>query len=112
VVTASQRDLLWEDCRNSLAIARLLVKEDRPQGFVATSCRLAVEAACRAALEQAGLVYRGDLEEGLARLGAPRDLWNAARYETGAERLAAAETAVAWMAVYLRRGAPERSWGF
>ena len=48
-------DELWDHCRNSLGIARLLHHEGRPEPLVSTACRLAVETACRAALEQVGL---------------------------------------------------------
>jgi hypothetical protein len=107
----SRRDSLWEDCRNSLGIARLLVQERRPEALLATACRVAVESACRAALEQRGTVYDGDLEGALGRLGAPVEL-GSGHGVRGAERLAEAEKAVAWMADRLRREAPERTWGF
>jgi len=106
------RDELWERCRNSLGIARLLVQERRPQALVITSCALAAELACRAALEQAGLDFNGDLGRGLARLGAPEGLYGAGHAGSGAEYLAAAEQAVAWVAGRLRREAPERPWGY
>lgn len=105
-------DGLWEHCRNSLGIARLLHHEGRPEALVATACRLAVETACRAALEQVGLDYDGDLELALARLGAPRDVWELQQDGPAARRLAAAERAVAWFASYLRHAAPGRSWGY
>lgn len=105
-------DGLWEHCRNSLGIARLLHHEGRPEPLVATACRLAVETACRAALEQVGLDYDGDLELALARLGAPRDVWELQQDGPAARRLAAAERAVAWFASYLRHAAPGRSWGY
>ena len=47
-----QRDALWEQCRNSLGIARLLAQEGRPRALVETACRTAVESACRAGLAQ------------------------------------------------------------
>src|SRR5215471_12694789 len=96
-VPDSRRDLLWEDCRNSLGIARLLVQERRPEALVATACRMALENACRAALDQRGLRYDGELRETLAILGAPPGMGalDAAR---GAQRLADAERAVAWLA--------------
>lgn len=108
----SQRDLLWEHCRNSLGIARLLVHERRPAPLVATSCALAVESACRAALEQAGLDFDGDLERALARLGAPRELLPGEDARGAAERLASAEKVVSWVASRLRREVPERPWGY
>ena len=112
VATASRRDVLWEDCRNSLGIARLLVQEQRPRALVATACRTAVETGCRAALEQAGLRFEGDVEGALVRLAAPRGLWDPEELGASAERLAAAEKVVAWVAGRLRSEAPERSWGY
>jgi hypothetical protein len=108
---ASRRDVLWEDCRNSLGIARLLVQERRPEALLATACRMAVDSACRAALDQRGIAYDGDLEGGLTRLGAPLGLAAGAEAR-GAERLAEAERAVGWVAGRLRSEAPERSWSF
>lgn len=105
------RDSLWEHCRNSLGTARLLHQEGRPGPLVATACRMAVETACRAALTQAGLSFEGDLEQSLRRLSAPSDMWELQECGRAARRLAAAERAVAWVAAYLRRAAPERSWG-
>ncbi len=106
------RDVLWDHCRNSLGTARLLVHEGRPEPLLATACHMAVEAACRAALEQASLRYDGDVGWGLARLAAPRDLLAPVGGLTGGARLAAAERVVAWLAAYLRHEAPERSWGY
>ena len=103
---------LWDLCRNSLGIARLLHHEGRAEELVATACRLAVETACRTALEETGLGYDGDLEVALARLGAPRDVWELQQAGPASRRLAAAERAVAWFASYLRHAAPGRSWGF
>jgi hypothetical protein len=103
---------LWEHCRNSLGIARLLHHEGRPDPLVATACRLAVETACRAALEQSGIDYDGDLEVALARLGAPRDVWELQQGGPAGRRLAAAERAIAWFASYLRHAAPGRSWRY
>jgi hypothetical protein len=105
------RDALWEHCRNSLGTARLLHQEDRPDGLVATACLMAVETACRAALVQAGLPFEGNLEQSLRRLRAPSDTWELQESGTASRRLAAAERAVAWVAGYLRREAPDRSWG-
>jgi len=96
------RDALWEHCRNSLGTARLLYHEGRPEPLVATACLMAVEMACRAALTQAGLSFEGDLAQSLRRL---QESGRASR------RLAAAERAVAWVAGYMRREAPDRSWG-
>jgi hypothetical protein len=107
-----QRDLLWEQSRNSLGIARLLVQEGRPAALVETASRLAAESACRAALAQAGLPFDGDLERALVRLAAPREIWEGVWPEPEAERLAAAERVVAWAARYLRSEAPEHSWGY
>ena len=105
------RDALWDHCRNSLGTARLLQQEDRPEPLVATACRMAVETACRAALVQAGLPFEGDLERALRRLQAPTDIWELQQSGPASRRLAAAERAVAWVAGYLRREAPDRSWG-
>ena len=110
--TEAQRDRMWEHCRNALGIARLLVHEGRPTALVDTACRMAVEAACRAALERAGLEFDGDLERSLDRLSAPHDLLAGFDYGSAAERLAASEHAVGFLAGYLRSEAPERSWSF
>jgi hypothetical protein len=112
VLAPAQRDVLWDHSRNSLGIARLLVHEGRPEPLVATACHTAVEAACRAALEQAGLRYDGDVAWGLVRLAAPRDLAEPGAGLSGAARLQATERIVAWLAAYLRHEAPERSWGY
>ena len=103
-------DELWDHCRNSLGIARLLHHEGRPDPLVATACRLALETACRAALEQVGLDYDGDLERSLALLGVPTDVWELQQAGSAGRRLAAAERGVAWFASYLRHAAPGRSW--
>ena len=79
---------------------------------MATACWMAVESACRAVLEQAGMPYAGDLEASLARLAAPRDIWELQQAGGPARRLAGAERAVAWMATYLKRVAPDRTWGY
>src|ERR1044071_9328274 len=89
-------DELWDHCRNSLGIARLLHHEGRPEPLVATACRLAVETACRTALEQVGLEYDGDLELALARLGAPPDVWELQQGGPPARRPAAAARGGAW----------------
>jgi hypothetical protein len=57
-----------------------------------------------------GLDYDGDLEQALARLGAPPDVWELQQGGPPARRLAAAERGVAWFASYLRHAAPGRSW--
>jgi hypothetical protein len=103
---------LWEHCRNSLGIARILHHEGRAEVLVATACHLAVETACRTALDQLGFDYDGDLELALARLGAPRDVWELQQAGPAGRRLAAAERAVAWFASYLRHAAPGRTWGY
>jgi hypothetical protein len=108
----SQRNALWEHCRNNLGIARLLLHEGRPGPLVATACQMAVESACRAALAQAGLPFDGNVERGFARLAAPRGLGDEARRDSAAACLAAAEAVVAWTARYLRSEAPEHSWGY
>jgi hypothetical protein len=108
----SPRDALWEHCRNNLGIARLLLHEGRPGPLVATACQMAVESACRAALAQAGLPFDGSVERGFARLAAPRGLGDETRRDSAAACLDAAEVVVAWTAHYLRREAPEHSWGY
>jgi hypothetical protein len=100
---------LWEHCRNSLGIARLLVHEGRPDAFVATACRMALENGCRAALEQAGMPFDGNLEEAFRRLNLDRGASEAPR--TGAELLAAAESTLSRIASHLRGLVPERTWG-
>lgn len=112
IPAASTRDALWEHCRNNLGIARLLVQEGRPEGLVATACWMAVESACRAALEQSGLGYAGDLEASLRQLAAPPDVWELQQAGAPVRRLAGAERAVAWMASHLKRVAPDRTWGY
>lgn len=112
VVAPLARDVYWEHCRNNLGIARLLVHEGRPEALVATACWMAVESACRAALEQARLPYDGDLESSLQQLAAPPDIWELQQAGLPARRLAGAERAVAWMASYLKRVAPDRTWGY
>lgn len=111
VTPLTRRDALWEDCRNSLGIARLLFQEGRPDELVLTACRMAVECACRAALDQRGIRYDGDLPGALGRLGAPLGL-GAFGAVGGAPRLSEAERAVGWVADRLRREAPERTWGY
>jgi len=105
------RDALWAHCRNSLGTARLLHHEGRPESLIATACLMAVETASRAALAQAGLPFEGDLEQSLRQLKAPTDIWELQASGPASRRLAAAERAVAWVAGYLRREAPDRSWG-
>jgi len=101
---------LWEECRNNLGIARLLVNERRPEQMIATACRMAVETACRAALEQAGLPWSGDVDHALDLLRihrVPRD-----EAPTPRANLLAAEETVALIAAWLRRHEPARTWGF
>jgi hypothetical protein len=100
----------WEECRNNLGIARLLVSERRPEPLVATACRMAVESACQAALEHAGLSWSGDIDSALDRLRIHR----VAPEETPTPRslLLAAEETVALVAAWLRRQEPGRTWGF
>jgi hypothetical protein len=107
----TERDRLWERCRNGLGIARLLVQEGRPAPLVDTACHTAAEAACRTALEQAGVPFDGDVERALDYLSAPSGLWRVGE-GSPLDRLAAAEKLVGWVAGYLRAEAPERSWGF
>jgi hypothetical protein len=101
---------LWEHCRNSLGIARLLAHEGRPEAFVATACRMALENGCRAALEQAGMPFDGNLDSALRRLQLDDVDVDEAR-TTGAERLAATERTLSRIAAYLRGLVPERTWG-
>jgi hypothetical protein len=108
----ASRDSLWEHCRNNLGIARLLVQEGRPEALLATACRGAVENAYRAALEHVGAPFDGDLRRALEHLSAPAEFGARVERSRGAERLDAAEQAVAWVARYLRAEAPERGWGF
>jgi hypothetical protein len=112
VGAGSSRDSLWEHARNSLGIARLLVFEGRPDALAATACRSAVENACRTALDHSGLPFDGDLGRAFEYLSAPGELLAAVETQRGAERLAATERAVGWIAGYLRAEVPERSWGF
>ncbi len=109
--TASRRDTYWDHCRNNLGIARLLVQERRPEPLVATACRMAVETACRAALEHEGTGWDGDVDGFFDRLGRSGELWEI-DHGNGRTRLAAAERAVARIAAHLRVLAPERTWGF
>ena len=107
------RDRLWSDCRNSLGIARLLVSEARPPALAATACRLAVESACRAALEHLGLPYDGDLARALHDLQVDAE-WAASTAGSIEDRelLLAAERTVGSIASFLRDAEPARSWGF
>jgi hypothetical protein len=100
----------WEECRNNLGIARLLVSERRPEAMIATACRMAVETACRTALEHAGLPWSGDVDQALDRLRIHRT----AVEETPSPRalLLSAEETVALIAAWLRRQEPARTWGF
>jgi hypothetical protein len=116
VSAGSSRDLLWEHCRNSLGTARLLVHEGRPERLISTACLMAVESGCRAALEDLGTGYDGNLRRNLRRglgvLQAPAGLLAALDFGAGRERLAATERAVGWLSARLKERAPERSWGF
>lgn len=109
---SSRRDDCWQHCRNNLGIARLLVQERRPESLVATACRMAVETACRAALEHEGQGWDGDLEAFFDRLGGHGEGLELGSGLRGPLRLAAAERAVARVAAHLRQLAPERNWGF
>jgi hypothetical protein len=113
LAAGARRDRLWIDCRNSLGIARLLVHEARPPALAATACRLAVENACRAALEHLGLPYDGDLLRALHDLKVDAE-WSASTGGDVAERelLLAAERTVGSIASFLRDAEPARSWGF
>jgi hypothetical protein len=103
---------LWEECRNGLGIARLLVQERRPEEFVATACRGAAESACRAALLHAGFKFEGDLEGALDALEAPGEVRFPQGRLTGAEWVERTEELVGWLASYLRNEVPGRSWGY
>ena len=103
---------LWDHCRNSLGIARLLVQEGRAKVLVETACRMTVEGACRAGLAQSGLTFDGDVVRALWLLAAPRELLASGHDEPAAARLAAAERVVGWVADYLRGEAPEHPWGY
>jgi len=109
---ASTRDRLWRDSRNSLSIARLLAHEGRPEPLLATACRAAVEAACRAALEQRGASFDGDLGRALERLAVPDDLLASVESAEGKARLEAAEKAIGWLVDFLHGEAPEKTWGY
>ena len=71
---AAAGDRAWAHSRNALGIARLLVHEGRSPELVGTACRMALEAACRAASERTGRPFDGDVERSLGRLSAPVDL--------------------------------------
>jgi hypothetical protein len=111
-VAAGTRDVHWEHCRNSLGIARLLVHDGRPERLISTSCLMAVESGCRAALEAVGAEYDGNLRRGLGVLQAPQGLLAGLDFGAGRDRLAATERAVGWLAAYMKERAPDRSWGF
>jgi hypothetical protein len=107
----ADRNAVWEHCRNALGIARLLVQEGRSEELVETACFLAVDNACRVALEQAEFVYDGDPARALSCLAAPRGLWPLPDGDAR-DRLRATERVVAWLAAYLKSEAPHHSWGF
>jgi hypothetical protein len=109
-VAAGAQDALWEECRNNLGIARLLVSERRPESMVATACRMAIETACRAALDHAGLPWSGDVDSALDRLRVHRVSPDEA--PTPRSLLLTAEETIALIAAWLRRQEPGRSWGF
>ncbi|HET9317895.1 MAG TPA: hypothetical protein VFQ51_20040 [Vicinamibacteria bacterium] len=109
VATSVQADR-WEECRNNRGIARLLVSERRPEPLVATACRMAVESACRTALQHAGLPWSGDVDAALDRLRIHRVSMEEA--PTPRSLLLAAEETVALIAAWLRRQEPNRTWGF
>jgi hypothetical protein len=103
---------IWELCRNSLGIARLLVHEGRPNALVRTACRLTIETACRAGLAQAGVRFDGDIEEALRLLAVPHEAWCVGPEAQPRAQLAAAERVVGSVAEFLRGEAPEHPWGF
>jgi len=108
----ASRDALWEHCRNSLGIARLLIHEDRPAALVAAACHSAIESGCRAAMAQAGLWYDGDVDRALATLAAPLEVRPVKASLTGAARLAVAERVIGWLAAFLKSEVPEKTWGY
>jgi hypothetical protein len=73
---------------------------------------MAVESASRAALAQAGQRFDGDVRRARGALAAPPALGDLSAQASAAERLAAAQRVVAWVAAYLRSEAPERAWGY
>jgi hypothetical protein len=107
---ATQGEVLWDHCRNSLGIARLLVHERRSDRLVATACRMAVETACRVALIQAGRAFDGDIPTALSGLAAPEALCQEPEGLLAGEMLSHAERRVTWLAGWLRAEAPGRSW--
>jgi hypothetical protein len=107
----ADRNLVWEHCRNALGIARLLVQEHRSADLVDTACHLAVDCACRVAMEEAGLEYAGDPGDALHSLAAPRALWPLPADLDAASRLRGTERVVVWVATFLKSEAPHRSWG-
>jgi hypothetical protein len=110
----SDPGVLWQHCRNSVGIARLLLHDGRPADLLDTACRAALEYACRAALGAARRPFSGDLLHGLESLQVPSDLLLelAAERAEAARRVATTERLVAWVSGELRRSAPERSWRY
>jgi hypothetical protein len=106
------RDHYWEECRNGLGIARLLLKEKRSEALIGTACRTAIENACRASLLQSGRAFDGDVNGALCVLEAPPEVRLPTRPMPGEECLEAAERVVAWLASYLKTEAPGRCWGY
>jgi hypothetical protein len=105
------RNLIWEHCRNALGIARLLVQENRSDDLADTACHLAVDCACRVAMDEADLVYDGDPGRALLALAAPRALWPIPAEADARERLRATERIVVWVATFMKSEAPHYSWG-
>jgi len=110
-LATADRNVVWEHCRNALGIARLLVQEHRSADLVDTACHLAVECACRVAMEEADLLYDGDPGRALVALAAPRALWPLPAEADARGRLRATERIVVWIATFLKSEAPHRSWG-
>ena len=107
------RDRYWDECRNGLGIAHLLVKEDRSEALIATACRSAVENACRACvLEAGGGTFDGDVNGALRLLGAPPEVCLPTGPLEAPECLRAAESVIGWLADFLKSEAPGRSWGY
>ncbi len=110
----SDPGVLWQHCRNSVGIARLLLHERRPPDLLDTACRAALEYACRAALGAASRPFSGDLFHGLETLQVPAELLGelSADGVAAARRVAATERLVAWVSGELRRSSPERAWHY
>ena len=88
-------------------IARLLVQEGRRATSWTRPAYLAVDSACRVALEQADLVYDGNPARALSRASGPPRASGRCPTGTPETRLRATERVVAWLAALPEeRGAP------